>query len=198
MAILGSNNDYWKAILITSGGTPLPGDTERDLASRVLKLGANTGVSDDTLRDLARKIVGSPFKSGESMNDVLRRFYLLKVGYNAPPGSSDNDLLRSIANAGFAVATPADGDWNLADNGEGVTQVIILSGVNPSGSDGFRSRWTDDETPASNGQSSSTTDAGATETDNFAVGETVHYQIAWFLSGVQVSDWSNIQSLTLG
>jgi len=198
LSLSGSNWDYWRQILIDVGGNPVNDDTEWNFAWKTLAIGHATGVNDDTLRDLTCKIVGNPLLPGESLNDIYRRFYKQRLGSDAPPGSSDNDLLRAIANdtitPGFPFSAPSGGVWTLTDRAGGIARITITTF--PAGADSFRSKVVDDTTPASSGTETATHRVAHFDY-TFLSGDTIHVQIAWFSRGVQLSDWSVAKNLTL-
>lgn len=196
MALLGSNNDYWRAILISAGGAPLPGDTDLDLLRRLADASSVAWVSDDTARDVIAKIVGTPIKSGDTFNDLLRRFYFSFSSTDAAPGSSDNDLLRIIANNNFPLSIPVPENWTLEYQGEGVVSAHMLFDTPPPGADQWAVRFA--EYP--DGEFASPIFADVTESINsdFIAGDTIQAQVAWVKSGATITPWSTIKTVLLG
>lgn len=109
MAFVGySNRDLWKAIYENRGGSIHPGDSDWDILWKVIDQTPARGQQRNgmTYRDLLQILVSNAdnvFPS-DSTNDLLRKYYAnlatsaeLDPAY-APPGASDNDILRLIAN----------------------------------------------------------------------------------------------------
>lgn len=200
MPVLGTNWDYWKAILIAGGGTPLPGDTEQDLAAKVLALGPATGEPGDSMWDILRKITVAPLKSSSSINDLYRRYYKVRIGVDAPPGTSNNDLLKKIAESlttGYPLTFLVNTQWYATDAGSGVLHVGIVggSGSMPAGSDGYKVRY---EVIPGGLTVSALQAPDDVFSHTFTVGNKVLIQVALFLGSTQVSDWSRAKVRTLG